>query len=104
MFTANGEAESGVNCPFESTLNPLICDVAPPLVVLDTYTNADGVGGTVTVAKVAVTVSEPLNITLQLEVPEQAPVHELNMSLDPADSLSVTFVPWGKTALQVVGQ
>src|SRR5579863_3911524 len=66
--------------------------------------NADGVGGPVTVAKLATTESAPVSITLQSEVPEQAPAHELNTPFDPADSLSVTFVPCGKTALQVVGQ
>lgn len=61
-------------------------------------------GGTFTVAKLAVTESAPLKVTLQPDVPEQAPFHELNTSLAPADSLRVTFAPCGKTALQVVGQ
>lgn len=103
MFTAKGEPVSGVNCPLESALNPLICDVPLPLTVLDTYTNADGAGGG-TVAKVAMTESALLSITLQLELPEQAPAHELNTPFDPADSLSVTLVSCGKTAVHVVGQ
>jgi hypothetical protein len=58
----------------------------------------------VTIAKSAVTESAPLRVTLQPAVPEQAPFHELNTSFDPADSLRVTLVPCGKTALHVAGQ
>jgi hypothetical protein len=50
------------------------------------------------------TESALLSITLQLDVPEQAPAQELNTTFDPADALSVTFVSCGKTAVHVVGQ
>ena len=57
-----------------------------------------------TVLKVAVTDCEALIVTVQMPVPEQAPLHPANV--EPADGLAVklTVEPLAKLALHVPGQ
>jgi len=54
--------------------------------------------------KVAVTDSAADMVTLQLPVPEQAPLQPANVDPAPAVSVRVTTVPLLKLALQVLGQ
>jgi len=53
---------------------------------------------------VALTVLAAFMVTLQLPVPEQAPLHPLNRVLAPAVAVSVTVVPALKPNWHVVPQ
>jgi hypothetical protein len=57
-----------------------------------------------TSAKVAVAVLSPSIVSVQLPVPEHAPLHPLKLELAPAAGVSVTLVPLSKEAEQVPPQ
>jgi hypothetical protein len=62
------------------------------------------VSGYVVVENFAPTVWAPVIVTLQLAVPEQAPVQPSNVKFVDAFAVSATFVPVLKSAVQVPGQ
>ncbi len=56
------------------------------------------------VVNAASTLAAAFRVTLQLPVPEHAPVQPVNVEPEVAVAVSVTLVPWLKLALQVAPQ
>src|SRR3954471_13573415 len=74
--------------------------------LLDTYTKAAGPSPVAPLAAVKFAVTEPaaLNVIVQVAVPLQSPFQDVNASLLPGFSLSVTWVFSGNAAEHVAGQ